>query len=1204
MFKQVNQKSMKACWLFVAMVGLPLAFSAGQAPAPLHVIQGTPDFKESYSCTVYTNRLILRHLATGREESVPSGRPVHAIPESFQKLLHKHPDFEARSGQPTSARTALFNDAIHVQVFEGGGLLYEPASGKYRFFWHRTRTSIGTNEPIPLPKEIIVYQRIPDLVGDYGVVISEECVLLSDNAGHLSDKINVTRKSYTIDARVRSALERNTHLASRLNGAISEDSPLFGNKLRVQVFDGGVIIHELASGKNRFIWHTSRGWAPGPALDHADVVDKGKLIRPNGSATTLTDASGARFNIPAGAIPATSKPTLEILTKYPPLAPFVAGSPVYRLKAHSIQNSPVPIVLELPAGKAGDRDVVLVYNDDRWLRIPSSGITLPNGQPGQRVQLVGVSFPWIVTVVGVPEKFSFNRGLVQAKSPRSLLLRLEQLRWTDRATYAAELHQVDLKAQAETDEMDSRPTMVSYPQEKPKKSAYPTILFRKAQLCLLKADPDVQATNKEAVDLYLKGLDLLWQARNAYDPKLHSEWTEDDATLDTETKELVESGSYWRINQIIEQYCGRYAPWGVQLILDLARKGDLKPDQFDLRVIPRYGSKISADLLLAEDNYLVPPINWTFVDVVQQNVAKELDLLTGKTHHRLVLRLWSPQVMDWQLNDLISAYRSYQGWSSWLIGLGKLALFAEGGVTLGVIYQAGMPVLEKLFIDDLLSSVKKKNHSWGLVAGMGFKSVKKIGGWVASGEQVATLGHIKDLYTIVFMAWWLDYFEFDLMKNLRDASAGSTGYANYAWGEGDGFSYNFRVPPIMLMANVWGPTIPAADSRSKALRVPVYQQGAQALIVWTQNLDGYDLHSAFEKRKMEMKEGELDRSWKKFRENDWVYWNYDSDPIEQQVKFRLDKKRLETIAAARQVPVDKLMKDLRVEVHMGDEYRPNTPSFYPEGFVDVKLEECLRSEDDTTHWFALRLRGKLVSWRSDESEVPDTLVEDAYKGPIFKGYDYRPHRQYSIVLKGKKDRDPSFVLPVTFDFKAPETERRADATEKIYVDRTTAQEDTKTSGWYVMPAFQEAPPDKDAPPQPPWRLYWEPQRTRASAILEVPVPDNALAEWRKFTGLPGKQLRLTAEVDPQSKPPQYIIRDAKLDILFGKILEIALNIGGPLRENKDMVRITVHDCLLTVVAEGTNLRVLTQLDFTATSAKKSERKKMDFASLAVPEKSK
>jgi hypothetical protein len=1181
----------------------------------LYELARIPDFKEGYSCTVFADRVVVRHLASGREESVPSGRPGHTIPDSFRRLMQRHTEFEGKRGQATSARTSLFNDALHVQVFEGGGIVHELATGKYRVFWHRRRTAVGVDEPMPQPGEITAYVRVPGLVGNYGMIIWEDEVMLIDHAGRQSSRIGVSAKSTAIGGRVRALLEKNPDLVKRLGGALSEDRALFGDALRVQVFDGGVLIHETASGKNRAAWHQPRGWVGPPIIEVSPPtpIAKDRIMQPTGPAKTLTHSSGARVELPASAVGKASKPSLEVVAKHPPFAPLFPGSPVYAVNALCVQNSAVLITVDLPAGKAGDRGVVLVVNDGRWLRLPSTSITLANGQPGQRVRLTGVSFPWIVTVAGVPQSLPLQRGLVKATSPEGKRLRLEQLRWTDRAAFAAAVRQADADARDWGNAPSENLAFVSFTQDQPKRPPDPRILFARAQRQLLTADPDANATNKDAVTRYLTGLDLLWQARNAYNPARDGERTDYDRTVDPETKELVEVGSSWRLDQIIEQYCGRYAPWGVQLILELARKGEINPEHFDLRVLPVYGSKVATDVVLVEDEYVASRFPWSFVEAVQYQVAQDLKIPKGKAHRRIILRFWSPQVMDWQVSDLINVYKSYQGWSSWLIALGKLALFAEGGVTLGVVYDAGMPVLEKLFIDDLLGGVQQESRSWGLVAGMGYENVNQLGSWVIEGDEIVTGAHLKDIYTNVFMAWWLEYFQFDLMNHLRESTNGASGYANHSWEEGIG---RFRVPPIMLMANLWGPT---TDPRSQALRVPVYPQGAHALIAWTPDYvslarrgeRGYDLHEAFTRRGSEwLTSFDLANSWSKFREEDWVFWHYDSDPVEQQVKFRLDTKRLEEAAAARKVSVERLMEELLVEVRVGE--ATSSAQFFCLDSAYVKLTDCLRSTDDKDHWFALRLQGKLAPWRK-ATEVPEALLEAAYQGPVFKGALLRPHLHYTIVLKTKKERQPAFVLPVTFDFKRTETERRIDATEKVYVDRTTAREEIKSGGWFLLRAA-DAVNDKATPPL---RFYWETQGARGNAILEFPFTGKELAEWKELTGL-GQRVYLTAELDGGAKPPRYVIRDAQLTNAMGKVLKMALGLGNSFSEGwasvfkslgddakphpRPFIDVAMHDLTLTVTSEGPQLRVSAMIDATISLSKNSQRLKREGLMHGTPEK--
>lgn len=97
--------------------------------------------EQAYGLTCYTDGIELRSLDTGRTESARiafASLPPH---EQLQPLLEKDPSLADRLGPANSDRIALFDDAVRVQLFEGGVILTETATRATWWCTHHLRTA-------------------------------------------------------------------------------------------------------------------------------------------------------------------------------------------------------------------------------------------------------------------------------------------------------------------------------------------------------------------------------------------------------------------------------------------------------------------------------------------------------------------------------------------------------------------------------------------------------------------------------------------------------------------------------------------------------------------------------------------------------------------------------------------------------------------------------------------------------------------------------------------------------------------------------------------------------------------------------------------------------------------------------------------------------------------------------------------------------
>ncbi|MEW6355870.1 MAG: CsgG/HfaB family protein [Planctomycetota bacterium] len=73
----------------------------------------------------YHGGIVVRNNRTGAEEIIWAGEPGHPVSGDFKKNLDDSADLRMRMGSALSDEVSIFNDALRVQVFQGGGMIFE-----------------------------------------------------------------------------------------------------------------------------------------------------------------------------------------------------------------------------------------------------------------------------------------------------------------------------------------------------------------------------------------------------------------------------------------------------------------------------------------------------------------------------------------------------------------------------------------------------------------------------------------------------------------------------------------------------------------------------------------------------------------------------------------------------------------------------------------------------------------------------------------------------------------------------------------------------------------------------------------------------------------------------------------------------------------------------------------------------------------------
>jgi len=136
--------------------------------------------------------------------------------------------------------------------------------------------------------------------------------------------------------------------------------------------------------------------------------------------------------------------------------------------------------------------------------------------------------------------------------------------------------------------LSRRPPAICFiPRAEARGKKYASSELLEAQICFHQALPDEQ-DRAAAFDYYKKGLRHLWDARSLLDDESAAE-TVSDAFCIPNSQEILGSGIKLSRGRLVEYYCGKFAPWGLQLMNSLIDEGLIDGKEFDIRVLPVYG---------------------------------------------------------------------------------------------------------------------------------------------------------------------------------------------------------------------------------------------------------------------------------------------------------------------------------------------------------------------------------------------------------------------------------------------------------------------------------------------------------------------------------------------------------------------------------------------------------------------------------------
>ncbi len=604
---------------------------------------------------------------------------------------------------------------------------------------------------------------------------------------------------------------------------------------------GGTAYGAQWSADGHSVYYTS--WDDNRRIVEAGLDGSSRYLTPEGSQFLLpsprpawdrerTTASGTGFEIQDPRSVGISAPDntffedtqleLEALDTIPATAPFEQANPGYRISAVSRTSGYHPVTVDLPQGEAGTDAAVLFHSLGQWIRLPSEPVRLDSGEPGLRVQIEGVPFPWLLTVAEAPAGTDVH-GLAKGDDWYAQAARLEQLRITDQGQFLA--------AEGEHWEAGGESSQAPWTwfgwMARPAAAAdgaggEAAAQLQQARLMFLRAYAEVrrqEGSSRTANQRYLDGLQYLRQAARTVaglderdqQERSFADTAGSDQRLQGFERDHVYGGEL-SLRDMAEYYLGTFAPWGLRLTLAILEGEDqaLLPE-FDLRVLPFFGQEAHLDIHLPGDYTGAPGYHRHLptVEYFQRQVRDALEIREGSEQITASLRLYSPRIYDYSSNEYYSLIQNSIGGASYLYGLAQLA---GGPATMGTGaavyagYSVVAPLIEAAFVKpraEELAEAGIASPSTTLSA----YSVGKLLGKVVLDPSEASLplsavDYVGEL-TDVVMHYMIDHAEQRELERLRRQGS-DTGYRNAAAWFWQGS--RFPVPPMAFVINVDGPT--------------------------------------------------------------------------------------------------------------------------------------------------------------------------------------------------------------------------------------------------------------------------------------------------------------------------------------------------------------------------------------------------------------
>lgn len=783
---------------------------------------------------------------------------------------------------------------------------------------------------------------------------------------------------------------------------------------------------------------------------------------------------GTVVSVPAGALAEGVKIHIDCYDQGPSVAPFKPVSPYVVVDAATIVPSQRATSVLIPIEGQAKHPVVMVESVGRWLQVPAKSAK-KDGKPALSVALDRVTFPWRMVIV----EAQASASLVDSRSEGGRLTRLEQLRLVDHDRFLKEIRSINSAGDLAAGRFGGFwPAAYAAP-------AGAEVVrdeINKARFSFLKAQEEVdEGTRRAACDHYREGLDHLAAAKtalhglsNAARAEKLEDWSEDGTSM--------VFGGEWKLEQLVQQYCGTFAPWGLEVTRGILADPSVVDRGFDVRVLPYFGQLMQVNVTLPGAGKPLPlgdqngPLH-KVLDNAQQQAAKRMKLVPEQTVTYESVQIYSPRLYDGSLSEWMMSLKSADNGLGAVIGLCILAEPASVGAAVYGAYLVVAPVIEYVFVEFQAKKLSGKGIAREATVyniNDGFKLM-----------AAALLVPKAKSYTDLVLNLLIDFEGVRTLESVREYNHGAVGYDdNSGWF----FTSKFPVPPIVLSSNVYGPRKDLVD-----VSFGRYGIGGWATLQFSlhygalanSRLSGYNLSEAFKRKRAELNIP-IDKNfaaasvygthWRPLDPSSWSFRLIDEAPNLQVVEVSLQSKQVKQWAKEAGLKVEAFLKKAEFQACIGGRW-VESPNFAVREMGDFKrslpLQKLLLEGDHKDEYrFALALappRAFDNSYRLHPEDMTEATV-GRWAGYTLATYEPQPFKSFTFrLVVGKKE---FLRFPVGFAEKAVDQPTRCSClpSSKILVEFVT-----------VAP--------KPAPPSP-GRLVWH----------KPAIPVTELAKLRKRYG--------------------------------------------------------------------------------------------------------
>jgi hypothetical protein len=214
-----------------------------------------PDFAAAVAYTAYEDRVLFTN-ADNKTAAIGVAGRGKAIGAAFRDYLAAEPAVAALLGEAVSLEMTVLGNTLVAQVFEGGTLVQEKASGKMWWNLHNKRP-----RDLRPAEELTRYPQVLFNGRYYEISTFPQRVRIADLAAQAEIAVQVGSPGRSIPPDFRKVID-DAKLETSLGRAVSDPEPLFDTPARVQVYEGGVVIVEPGTDRSWWCRHTKRSLPP------------------------------------------------------------------------------------------------------------------------------------------------------------------------------------------------------------------------------------------------------------------------------------------------------------------------------------------------------------------------------------------------------------------------------------------------------------------------------------------------------------------------------------------------------------------------------------------------------------------------------------------------------------------------------------------------------------------------------------------------------------------------------------------------------------------------------------------------------------------------------------------------------------------------------------------------------------------------------